>query len=137
VTKAKTTKPQKSVVKVEQKQRTKAIDRHGPVVQIQAQAAEAELRRHAAEWVSAIRNRVAALAQEVSAVASAAKPGTVLARVLDEDDLKELHTELHSADLTALQLTVIGTDLPIPDLLAMQRHICGAMFPLAAGDVDE
>ena len=91
-------------------------------------AAEHELRRHAAEWVGAIRTLIKSLVCEVEAVSEAAKEGTLLARVLDPTTLNDVYIALDEADTAALSLNAIGYELPVPNLLAVSRSL-GSKLP--------
>lgn len=64
-------------------------------------AAEEELRKYVAEWVAVIRARITALAMEVSRVNNSARPGTLLARVIDITTLSAVCCELYNADCEA------------------------------------
>jgi hypothetical protein len=94
-------------------------------------AAEAQLRRHVGEWLCAVRSHITALSEQVRRVTDAAKPGTVLGRLIDAEKLNGLYVKLFDADCAAAGLDVLGYDLQIPDLLAMRDFMC-RRYPLAA-----
>lgn len=98
----------------------------------QRNAAEDELRRHAAEWVAVIRVRITALALEVQRVNAKCQEGSLLARVINPRRLSEVAVGLSDTDSAASGLDIAGVDMPIPDLLGMQQYLTTKLFPLAA-----
>lgn len=96
-----------------------------------AVAAEEELREHVAKWAAALRLKISTLAAEVNNVLQAAKPGTVLGRVLDAARLSDVAVDLDEADCAACNLIVAGFDVPLPALLTMVKVVQNR-HPLAA-----
>ena len=94
------------------------------------EAVTEEMRRHAAEWVAAIRARIMALSAEVNRVLQQTKRGTVLGRVLDPWRLSEVGEKLDGAECSIAALDVEGYDMPIPGLLAKLSYFC-ELFPHA------
>src|SRR5690349_2687296 len=79
--------------------------------------AEAETRRRAAEWLGAVRAVLNDLRREVEAVNDAIRPGSLLARCIDKDELNRMYLDLASADNAASDIYLLGYPLPVPNLL--------------------
>ena len=92
-------------------------------------AAQMEAGKHAAAWVAAIRNRVSELRGQFRSVLAAARAdGSVLGLVLNQQLLAEVHRALAAADDAAAGLTVVGEDLPVPDIVRLESHLVEDKF---------